>query len=1024
MGHTYIDMNHRIFICILSLLLLSLGSRAQNKSTFGEIKSVNDAYFESLNNPYEKGSGFKQYERWKYFWEQRISDDDTIPSMSWRFYHNLAELRKMGMPTALDAPHGLGKTESSYGVWENLGSDSSPGGYEGTGRLMSIGFDPVDKNTFYVGAPSGGLWKTTDFGQTWEPKSDYLPQIGVGAIVVDPNNPNIIYLGSGDMDGRDHNSIGVLKSYDGGDTWNTTGLSFAPEDYQQISRMEMDPSDPHTLIVTAADGVFRTTDSAHTWDTVLTGSNWRDLSFSPLVPGLVIASRSSGGNSYIYRSVDHGQNWVLASTIIGAKRTNFSLSHQQPGKIMAVACNTYNALHGVFRSIDTGSTFVNIFDPNISAINLLAYDPNGANLSSGQGWYDLFIAVDPLDDDHITVGGINVWDSYNGGQYWNISTHWYGASGLPVIHADQHYSTYHPLDPSIHIVLNDGGIYYRDLDSSYTDFIDITNGLSINQIYKLAVARDSTDHVLTGLQDNGSKLLQKNGLWRSATGGDGGECAIEPFNQNYMYAEYVYGVVYRSNDKFDQDRVTISDNIPGPSTGAWITPFELFDNSPNEILIGYDEIFYSSNRGAAFSQISFFGNADPMRSLATTPAYSEVIFASDYDNIYYTYDKFSTNWLSIGGNNSKGLPLQDLRCTMLEISPTDAGRIVAVFGGYDAGQKVYQSLDSGNTWTNISAGLPNVPVLCVAMDQKPNNGIYVGCDVGVYYKNDLTGSFSPYFDSLAYAPVTKLVFNPIQGSVFACTYGRGVWKTNEVDSSDHLVIFPSGPVCENINLSIISSGISNSSSYTYTWYVNGQAQNTTGPKLTSSNLKTGDAIYCTATDGNQTYVSDTLNITILDNPTPNIFWNSGATSLVSSNSTGNQWYVNSQALQGEISPVLLVHSKNLYGDFQVKTMQKNGCISAFSNTISRYPDSFEEPDEDRWSRVYPSRVSDMITIEVRELESEAAARILDMQGKVLRSISLKVEKTSVSLKTMSAGIYIVSIQNGDLSSSQIIEKVD
>ncbi len=1017
-------MNMKALHLVSIFLFMSFILKAQNQPTFGELKAENETYFAGLENKYEKGSGFKQYERWKYFWEQRISDSDTVPSMAWRFYHNLEELRKLNMPTAFEQNRSLSKTEAAFGEWVSIGSDSSPGGYQGTGRLASIGFDPTDKNTFYVGAPSGGVWKTTDFGQTWTPKSDFLPQIGIGAIVVDPNNADIIYIGTGDMDGRDANSIGVLKSYDGGDTWNMTGLVFAQSDYQQISRLEMDPFNTNTLLASTADGIYRSTDSAHTWTEVQTGSNWNDLSFSPTIPGVAFAARRASGECYMYKSVDYGQTWNQVYTFSNARRVNFSLSPQQAEMIQVVAANYDNALLGMYRSLDTGTTFQKYYDPLSNGVNLLSYEPNGTNLTSGQGWYDLFVKVDPTDSLHFTVGGINIWDTYDGGTNWSISTHWYGAQNIHEVHADQHYSTYHPLDPSINFVLNDGGIYYRDLDSTYDQFIDITNGLSINQIYKLATARDTVDHILTGLQDNGSKLLE-NGNWRRATGGDGGECAIDPVNDNFMYAEYVYGVVYRSADKFDQNRITISNNLPNPGTGAWITPFELYEASPNEILIGYDEIFYSGNRGDVFAQISFFGNADNMRSIATTVAHSETIFATDYSNIYYTYDRFTGNWSSIGPQNNKGLPLQDLNCTMVEVSPTSAARIVATFSGYQAGDKVYTSLDSGNTWTNISSGIPNVPVLCVAMDNKPNNGIYVGCDVGVFYKNDLMTSFVPYFDSLPYAPVTKIVFNPMQQSIFASTYGRGVWKTNEVDSSDYLHITLAGLACENVDTRVISSGLKNPQNYTYTWYLNGQAQTASANELLISNLATGDSIYCEATDGTNSYTSNGVVINMLPNPTPVITWNSAQTVIVSSASQGNQWYANNQSIFGEDGIALFVDSKNLYGDFTVRVTQNNGCLSAYSNTLSRYPASIDEPEEEEiWATVHPNQSSDFITLELEDLKDNAILRILDIQGKLIRERKISDARTRISLKDLSRGMYILNIQNDQRESSIKVEKID
>ncbi len=1001
----------KIIFSITVVCFLFLGAQThaqyhfQDDKTFGEIKAIVDSIYEAMDDKFEKGSGFKQYERWKYFWEQRIKDDQQIPSASYVHNKRMEAIRQSGQYNALEGPHTSNKTTSGD-AWEPMGASHAAGGYEGLGRLVCIGFHPTDKNIFYVGAPAGGMWRTMDFGATWTPLTDFLPQIGIASILIHPNDPNTIYIATGDPDGADNNSIGVLKSTDAGATWDTTGLSFDIDTRSQIYRMVMNPQNPDMLVAATSQGIYVTHDGAMNWDQKIAGS-YRDLLFHPTDTSILYAIRRVSVFNEFYKSLDGGDTWNDSYTFSSAKRVNIAVSVDAPNTVQCVAVNSDNALQSMYVSMDTGNTFSAYADPQITGLNLLAYDPTGSNLTSGQGWYDLFISIDPQDDLHLTVGGINVWDSYNGGQTWTISTHWYGAQGIPEVHADQHSCAYHPLDPDIQFLLNDGGIYYRNLDSSYTDFIEISDGLSINQIYKLAVG-DSNDLILTGLQDNGSKL-RENGSWRRATGGDGGECAIDKIDNDYMYAEYVYGVVYRSNDKFDNNRVTISNNLPlSAGSGAWITPFELYENSPNELLIGYADLYYSADRGNTFSTITSMPSYDPLRSIATSTANRNVCYVTDRDHITFTYDMFGSSTWTVITSNSLSLPLSDLYCNMVEVSPIDAGRAIAVFSGFEANKKVYLTIDSGQTWTNISTGLPDLPALCVAMDNSANNGIYVGMDVGVYYKDDLLSSFIPFGDSLPHAPVTKIVLGEKENSIYVSTYGRGVWKNTQYGSSSQLALSASGPMCDSSENVYIASGLS-SATAVYYWEVNSIPFGTNQTdQLITDQLVSGDKLSCLAVDGTDTFRSNILVYSPLPNPTPHIFLNSSGTVIVSQYFTGNQWLKDGEPIPGANSK--LYNKGSDFGAYSLITLHENGCLSDTSNVLYIYPDAVDHLGEVQVT-VHPTLASDMVMVSSDVSLLGVQYRVIDARGSVVLNGNLMDKANQLDISVLVAGTYIIELPN-------------
>lgn len=767
-------------------------NRINSNSTFNDVKSIMNAYWNSLgvkngyiqeNDAKTKVPGWKLYKRWEYFWEQR-TDAQTG---QFPVTNSVIEYEKY------KANHqNLKKTNLFTSNWTNLGTNTSSGGYAGLGRINCVVFHPTDNNTFWVGSPSGGIWKTINGGSSWTNLNDNLSVLGVSDIAIDPTNTNIIYIATGDRDGgsmwslgggqsADNVSIGVLKTTDGGATWNTTGLTYAASSSKNVYRLLIHPTDNQILLASTSDGIYKSTNGGTSW-TLKTSNLWIDMEFKPGDPTIIYASSVGYGSSYINRSTNTGDSWTLSAAIAaGGYRNELGVSVANPAIVYMLSATNNSKFRGVYKSTDSGSSFSQVQD---STKYLLGYYSDGTTGGNkGQGTYDLCITVSPSDANTVYVGGVNTWKSVDGGLNWTINNMWtstapYNTSGAPEVHADKHALAFQ--NSTTLYEGNDGGIYKTT--NGGTNWTDLSNGLVISQIYRIGISQTDANVILAGLQDNGSKkYIGAANTWADATGGDGMECIID-FNNttSYMYSTYSNGTIYRNTNGFStQATTTISNNIGSTSAdraGAWVTPYIMDPTNSAILYAGYEKVWKTMDRGNTWTSISQSLSATAkLRSLAIAPSNTSVLYAADQTNMWKTTDGGATNW------NAITLPVNSNSITYIAIKNTDANTVWITYGGYTTGEKVYQSTDGGSSWTNISTGLPNLPVMCVVQNKNATdrNVLFVGTDVGVYAKDGLNVWVS-YNTGLPNVVVTELeiFYNGGTDKLRAGTFGRGLWETN------------------------------------------------------------------------------------------------------------------------------------------------------------------------------------------------------------------------------------------------------
>jgi len=713
-----------------------------------------DGFFINDKGEKQKAGGFKQFKRWEYFWESRIDrETGAFPRLEARKLRDKFQGAKQNINRSAGADS-----------WSVLGPNSSGGGYAGVGRINCTAFHPADNNTFWVGTAAGGIWKTIDAGTTWTVLNNGTPVLAVSDIIIpsDYSSSNTIYIATGDRDGWDNNSIGVLKSTDGGSTWNSTDLSYSVANSKMVSRLLVDPQDDQTIIAATKNGVYKTTDGGDNWDTQLTSERFTDLEYEPGDFNTLYGGTRYGGE--VWTSTDGGSNWTNPLNTAGT-RVEIEVSADDPSIVYALISASNNGLLGVYKSTDSGVSFTLAFDGSLANQNLLGWDSDGGD-SGGQGWYDLSFDVNPDDADMVFVGGVNTWRSIDGASSFSIVNHWYGGGGVSAVHADKHKLQYRANGDLFEC--NDGGVYISADDGG--SWTDLTDGMTISQIYKIGVAQTAANDVITGLQDNGSKSYE-NGVWDDVIGGDGMDCAIDYSDEQTQYGELYYGDLKRTTNHWSN----YTSIKPSGSSGSWVTPFVLDPVDNETIYAGYQNIYKSVDRGNNWTSIYDLDSGNKFRTLAVAPSNTQVIYAGEPYSLWKTTNG-GTNWTEI----TNGLPGSFI--TSIAVDHDTDNHLWVSLSTY-SGNSVYESTDGGASWINISTGLPDVPVHCVIHNKQTTsqNDLFAATDNGVYFKGG-SGNWISYNTGLPNVVVREVeiyydLIDRTNSLIRAGSYGRGLWES-------------------------------------------------------------------------------------------------------------------------------------------------------------------------------------------------------------------------------------------------------
>ena len=761
-------MKNRIisgFLCLSAcFLLLALPSYSQESTTiwhnpdtdnFYEIQQKANAYFEGKDKG--RGSGYKQFKRWEYLMEPRVYPSGKLVNPTKRAWDEDHRYRGQSHK----------KTTSHSGEWTSLGIKNytrTTGWNGGMGRVNCIAFHPTDANTIFVGTPAGGLWKSSNGGTSWTSLTDGLPIIGVSGIAIDYNNPSIIYILTGDGDGGHTNSIGVLKSTNGGQTWLSTGLIWKNTNNVRGYKLLMHPGNSDILFAISTGGIHKTIDGGVSWTFVQSG--WfRDIKFKPGTPTTMYAATSTT----FFKSINTGDIWTSTATGLptsGSNRIAIGVSAANNNYVYLLYGSS-SGFAGLYRSTNSGTSF----SIRSNSPNILGYEVSSPFDTKSQSSYDLAIAIAPNNINEVHIGGINCWKSTNGGSSWSYTSFWneknvLSASGK-YTHADIHALEFN--EGKLHCG-SDGGIYCSANNAA--SWFDLSSGLVITQHYRLGGTPSTSNIIYSGTQDNGCNGWTGTSTMDHVRGGDGMECIIDHSSSNRIYTCSQNGAIVRSDD----GGATWSSAEPsGAGSGAWVTPYIMHPGNSKILYAGYTDVWRTKNKGKDWNALNT-GSSNTHIALAMGTSDPDVLYAAERvsgSDILRHSDDEGDSWTTI----TSGLPVSSAKITYIAVHPSNANKAWVTFSGYTSGEKVYETTNGGASWVNRSGSLPNVPVNCIAAQGGDNDGLYIGTDVGVFYRNDDIGDWIPFRNGLPNVIVNELEIHLSSGKIRAATFGRGLWES-------------------------------------------------------------------------------------------------------------------------------------------------------------------------------------------------------------------------------------------------------
>lgn len=754
-----------LIISLFSFLTFSQSSfNPWNAGSLQAAENQAETYFAG----YSPQSGIKDNEwihwkRWQWYWQHRLMPDGSFPNPEY-----VREQQQLGR--TLKGAH-----KKRGGNWVNINQRVSESGYNGMGRLEAVAFHPTDSNQFYVGTQAGGIWKTTNNGQSWMALGELLPFCSAGNIVVDHQNPSTLYITIGRNDYWSDYGLGVYKSTDGGQTWQATNQSGPFSAGVVYFRLLMHPGNSQILYSAQNNGLFRTVDGGINWTQLFAGEI-TDLKFKPGLPEVMyLVKNSNSGSTEIFRSTDSGLNWVQKTNLAtSANLVELAVTPHSPNTVYFV---TDNGTKELYRSNDSLETYTLVN-------SALTNNP---------------IFASPTNGNRIYEGFTSIYRSVDGGLNFSQLTHWYNDGVHSTVHADQRQIEFNPLTPQYIYFCNDGGLYRLHEPSG--NWQDLSDGLIITQYYKIAVSQTDSVFMIGGTQDNGGrKRIAYPDQWDATNGGDGMEVAKHPQNELTMYTTYWGGTLYRSYDQWDQD--TYYEITPDTAKAAWVTPYQLDPLNPYRLIAGYADVWQSLDEGDNWTKLSnnLTGSYNnKLEVLDVARANTQVIYTGRKNNFWVTQNNGNT-WTPRSIPTSSG-SFENLSCVLSH--PTQAQQVYITKGGFSDGSKVFRSINAGQSWNNISYNLPNVPVNCIQIDMQSDSNnvdIYLGTDAGVYYKKELDTLWQYYGSGLPNTEVTDLEIQYATFKLRAGTYGRGVWEIPLERKAIAVGIPPSSQVIPTIRL--------------------------------------------------------------------------------------------------------------------------------------------------------------------------------------------------------------------------------
>ncbi|HET6978965.1 MAG TPA: hypothetical protein VFI24_21715 [Pyrinomonadaceae bacterium] len=731
---------------------------------------------------------FQEKPEWRLNWFlfQRTFPSDTLPSQG-RFFAYEPFFKTHGLQPNLPPP-----TERWVSIGPTPISALYPSMGMTAGRVTCVAVSPVDEKTILVGGATGGIWRSTDGGNRFDPVSDDQVDMAVGSIAFAPSNASIVYAGMGDVSGG-YMGTGVLKSIDGGRTWRRISGPKLPAP-GLIANVAVEPGNPDRVYVTQysyrastgegevfASGFFLSTDGGVTWRRTIAGLP-RDLVHHPTNANTLYLSLGdkfspTAPSAGVYRSTDGGETWQVIFTppYLKAHDIKIAVTPADPSVVYVFTGGDIRKVATVdlFVTRDSGATWE---DLKLSDVDV------------GQFGYNSYIAVDPTRADTVYIGTRDIYKSNNGGKDWiNLTRNWSRAGDdysfnaeAATAHSDQHVLVFAPSAPNLIYIGNDGGLS-RSADGGET-FSSLNNMLSLTQFNSVTVHPTDSLRSCGGTQDNGALVRELNEFrWTEFLGGDSGGCLMSSTDPSIWFTSYIYGVLFRYSNFGNRyetqltDPTTFEEDLQKPRI-AFYPPFVLSSQN-NRMYFASSRLFSSSDQGINWPKVNELDlthgpqsqkyGPDVVSAIAVDPKNADVIITGSAQGRVMITTDGGRKWNDV----TAGLPRRFI--TSLTID-SRSNAIYATVSGFGSGH-VFRTVNQGTTWTSLSATLPNAPVNALLLDPVSSNTIYAGTDVGVFRSIDNGQTWTIFNQGMP--PVIITGFSAQQsGLVQVATYGRGIYQ--------------------------------------------------------------------------------------------------------------------------------------------------------------------------------------------------------------------------------------------------------
>jgi photosystem II stability/assembly factor-like uncharacterized protein len=652
------------------------------------------------------------------------------------------------------------------------------------GRITCLAYHPTHPERIWAGAAGGGVWHSSDSGQTWQSCWNDQDILNIGSLAVDPRNADTIYCGTGEanLSSDCYPGVGLYDSRDGGRTWQ---LLASPERNgipRGIGVIAIDPFNSKHLLIggvgyaevsqerNSFGGMYVSFDSGVTWERetfISTQNYWcHSIVFHPKKKGTIFATfTEQGARSGIWRSTNGGKKWQQLTNglpdpaLFG--RTSLAISPSKPQVLYAFAADESSAssdlMLGVFRSANGGDSW------KIISGNHFAKE--------GQISYGNTIVVHPKDPNYVICGGVDLHLTTNGGKSWRRATHWDRDRGDPkYAHSDHHALLMPPTVVGLVYDANDGGLDLSE-DGGY-HWKNRSNGLAVTMFYDLDVAPSNGLVFGGGAQDNGT-VITKSGASSSffqIYEGDGGWIVFDQRDAGHVYCSCYNLDIRRFRGKTHK-------NISPPAStdeqaSVWMCFITLDPSDSDTVFTGSYRVWRTRNNGENWYVVSPSLDGSSISAIEVAPANSKRVYVATENGGFFRSLDGGDTW----SPNLSSSMLPGHTITRLESHPQDANLVIATVANFGHSH-VFCTRDGGLTWEDLDQGqLPDVPHHVAVIRGDDLDKVYVGNDAGVFVLDTVVGRWMNLTKNLPNAMVVDLVYHEKDGTLSAATYGRSIWR--------------------------------------------------------------------------------------------------------------------------------------------------------------------------------------------------------------------------------------------------------